>query len=47
MEMAENTCGLADDATIPTVVYDGDPDKVAANFERHFAKATKASVTLV
>jgi len=47
LEMAENTCGIADDATIPTVVYDGDSAKVAANFEHHFAKATKATMTLV
>merc|ERR1711874_451187 len=31
LEMAENTCGLADDATIPTVEYDGDATHVAAN----------------
>jgi C1A family cysteine protease len=47
LEMAENTCGLADDATIPTVEYDGNAAQVAANFERHFAKATKAPTTLV
>lgn len=47
LEMAENTCGLADDATIPTVTYHGPADVVAENFERHFAKATKASMTLI
>lgn len=48
LEMAKNTCGVADDATIPTVVYDGvAAEVVAANFEHHFAKATKASMTLV
>jgi C1A family cysteine protease len=47
LEMAENTCGIADDATIPTVVYDGDSAKVEANFEHHFRKATKGSMTLV
>ena len=45
LEMAENTCGLADDATIPTVEYDGNADEVAANFERHYARATKSSMT--
>jgi len=44
LEMAENTCGIADDATIPTVAYDGDAAQVGANFEHHFAKATKASM---
>jgi C1A family cysteine protease len=47
LEMAENTCGLADDATIPTVEYDGDASAVAAKFERHYNKASQASVTLV
>jgi len=47
LEMAENTCGLADDATIPTVVYDGDSAKVVANFEHHYARAAKSSTTLV
>jgi C1A family cysteine protease len=49
LEMAENTCGLADDATIPTVEYDADPSKVATNFERHYLKATggATSATLV
>lgn len=47
LEMAENTCGLADDATIPTVQYHGPSDVVAANFERHYAKAAKSSMTLV
>jgi C1A family cysteine protease len=49
LEMAENTCGLADDATIPTVAYDGDSAKVAANFEHHYLKATGGapSTTLV
>merc|ERR1719213_553205 len=40
LEMAENTCGIADDATIPTVAYDGDSAAVAANFEHHYARAT-------
>jgi len=47
LEMAKNTCGIADDATIPTVAYDGDAAGVAANFEHHFAKATKATMTVV
>jgi C1A family cysteine protease len=47
LEMAENTCGLADDATIPTVAYDGDSAKVAANFEHHYARAAKSSMTVV
>jgi len=47
LEMAENTCGLADDATIPTVTYDGDSAKVAANFEHHYARAAKTSTTVV
>merc|ERR1712226_601719 len=47
LEMPENTCGLADDATIPTVEYDGDAAHVAANFERHFARAAKSSMTVV
>merc|ERR1711990_1105707 len=42
LEMAENTCGLADDATIPTVAYDGDAAAVAANFEHHYARAAKS-----
>jgi len=45
--MAENTCGIADDATIPTVEYDGDSAAVASKFEHHYTKATRASVTLV
>merc|ERR1712057_131863 len=47
LEMAENTCGLADDATIPTVAYDGDSAAVAAKFEQHYAKAANASSTMV
>jgi len=47
LEMAENTCGLADDATIPTVAYDGNTAKVAAKFERHYLKATGAPTTTV
>jgi len=47
LEMAENTCGLADDATIPTVAYDGDAAKVSANFEHHYARAAKHSMTVV
>merc|ERR1712226_372676 len=31
-----NTCGLADDATIPTVEYDGDASAVTAKFEHHY-----------
>jgi len=45
--MAENTCGLADDATIPTVEYDGDSATVAAQFERHYAKAAKVATAVV
>merc|ERR1711920_969086 len=29
LEMAKNTCGLADDATIPTVAYDGSAEAEA------------------
>jgi len=48
LEMAENTCGLADDATIPTVAYDA--AKAAPKFEHHYMKATRGpppSPTLV
>merc|ERR1712167_562889 len=47
LEMAENTCGLADDATIPTVAYDGDSAKVTANFEHHYSRAAKSSTNVV
>ena len=30
LEMAENTCGLANDATIPVVKVDGEPEAMAA-----------------
>jgi len=41
LEMAENTCGLADDATIPTVAYDA--EKAPAKFEHHYMKATRGA----
>lgn len=47
LEMAENTCGIADDATIPTVEYDGDSSTVAAQFEKHYAKAAKVATAVV
>jgi len=47
LEMAENTCGIADDATIPTVEYDGDSSAVAAQFEKHYAKAAKVATAVV
>merc|ERR1711998_230130 len=39
LEMAKNTCGLADDATIPTVEYDGSAEAEAGR-ARMFAAAT-------
>merc|ERR1712203_1290730 len=43
LEMAENTCGLADDVTIPEVALDLSPEeevKAAEGRERLFRKAT-------
>ena len=45
LEMAENTCGLADDATIPEVALDltvAQKAKVAAGRERLYQKAVLA-----
>jgi C1A family cysteine protease len=39
LEMAKNTCGLADDATIPTVAYDGSAEAEAGR-ARMFEAAT-------
>jgi len=54
LEMAKNTCGLADDATIPTVKVDLSSEqtaKAAARFEERYQQATRgvssATQTLV
>merc|ERR1712019_10293 len=44
LEMAENTCGLADDATIPEVSLNLSPEqeaRAAANFERMYSVAAE------
>merc|ERR1711972_976789 len=49
LEMAENTCGLADDATIPEVSLDLTPEqeaRAAANFERMYSVATMGASQL-
>lgn len=49
LEMAKNTCGLADDATIPEVVLDLDEKKAAeaaVRRERMYQRATQGFGTL-
>jgi len=46
LEMAENTCGVADDATIPTVslgLTEDQKAKAEASFERMYAVATQGA----
>jgi len=50
LEMAKNTCGLADDATIPTVKLNLNREeqaKAAASFERMYSVATEQYSTVI